>query len=96
MNELQLQKVLSLGFDHFIEALPQGYLTLVGEEGINLSGGQKQLLGWMRALYHEPQFLILDEPTSSLDQESRKFIYQLIQKLKSEKASLSLAIIWKI
>ncbi|WP_419489323.1 peptidase domain-containing ABC transporter [Chryseobacterium bernardetii] len=88
VNELQLQKVLSLGFDHFIEALPQGYLTLVGEEGINLSGGQKQLLGWMRALYHEPQFLILDEPTSSLDQESRKFIYQLIQKLKSEKSIL--------
>ncbi len=39
-------------------------------------------------LYHEPQFLILDEPTSSLDQESRKFIYQLIQKLKSEKSIL--------
>ncbi|WP_372483376.1 ATP-binding cassette domain-containing protein, partial [Elizabethkingia anophelis] len=59
--------------------------TLVGEEGINLSGGQKQLLGWMRALYHNPEFLILDEPTSSLDKETRNFIYRLINDLKSTK-----------
>ena len=57
----------------------------MGEEGINLSGGQKQLLGWMRALYHNPQFLILDEPTSSLDETNRNFICNLIQKLKSDK-----------
>nr|WP_315032747.1 peptidase domain-containing ABC transporter [uncultured Chryseobacterium sp.] len=85
VNEKRLHEVISLGFDQFINSLPQGLLTLVGEEGINLSGGQKQLLGWMRALYHESQFLILDEPTSSLDEENRKLIYQIIQKLKSEK-----------
>ncbi|UCA58276.1 peptidase domain-containing ABC transporter [Chryseobacterium rhizoplanae] len=85
LNEQKLQELTSLGFDRFINSLPQGFLTLVGEEGINLSGGQKQLLGWMRALYHNPQFLILDEPTSSLDKDNRKFIYELIQKLKSEK-----------
>ncbi|RNA60727.1 peptidase domain-containing ABC transporter [Chryseobacterium nematophagum] len=85
LNEQKLQELISLGFDKFINSLPQGFLTLVGEEGINLSGGQKQLLGWMRALYHNPQFLILDEPTSSLDKDNRKFIYQLIQKLKFEK-----------
>lgn len=84
-NEKKLKELLLVGFDRFITALSQGFLTLVGEEGINLSGGQKQLLGWMRALYHNPQFLILDEPTSSLDQENKKFIYDLIQKLKSEK-----------
>ncbi|AZA78757.1 peptidase domain-containing ABC transporter [Chryseobacterium sp. G0186] len=88
VNEHQLQNILSLGFDQFIDSLPQGFLTLVGEEGINLSGGQKQLLGWMRALYHEPQFLILDEPTSSLDKENRIFIFALIKKLKSEKTIL--------
>lgn len=85
VNEQKLHELISLGFDRFINFLPQGFLTLVGEEGINLSGGQKQLLGWMRALYHNPQFLILDEPTSSLDKANRKFIYDLIQKLKTEK-----------
>lgn len=84
-DELKLRELASLGFDKFIHTLPQGFSTLVGEEGINLSGGQKQLLGWMRALYHDPQFLILDEPTSSLDKENKAFIYGLIQKLKSEK-----------
>ncbi|MFP3598770.1 ABC transporter transmembrane domain-containing protein [Chryseobacterium sp. SIMBA_029] len=85
IDEEKLEKVIALGFDRFIDSLPQGFLTLVGEEGINLSGGQKQLLGWMRALYHNPQVLILDEPTSSLDHENRTFIYHLIEKLKSEK-----------
>lgn len=85
VNEIKLQKLIILGFDKFINSLPQGFLTLVGEEGINLSGGQKQLLGWMRALYHDPQFLILDEPTSSLDKENKVFIYKLLQKLKSDK-----------
>lgn len=85
VNKQKLQELISLGFERFINSLPQGFLTLVGEEGINLSGGQKQLLGWMRALYHNPQFLILDEPTSSLDKANRKFIYDLIQKLKTEK-----------
>lgn len=84
LDEQKFQQVISLGFDKFINSLPQGFLTLVGEEGINLSGGQKQLLGWMRALYHQPKFLILDEPTSSLDLMNRNFIYDLIQKLKSE------------
>lgn len=84
LNEQKLQNILSLGFEKFINSLPQNILTIVGEEGINLSGGQKQLLGWMRALYHNPQFLILDEPTSSLDKENRMFIYQLIEDLKKE------------
>jgi len=84
LDEQKLQNVISLGFEKFINSLPQGFMTLVGEEGINLSGGQKQLLGWMRALYHGPKFLILDEPTSSLDLMNRNFIYDLIQKLKSE------------
>lgn len=82
LDEQKLQNILSLGFEKFINSLSQNILTIVGEEGVNLSGGQKQLLGWMRALYHNPQFLILDEPTSSLDKENRDFIYKLIDKLK--------------
>lgn len=86
MDEDRLTKIItSYGFDKFLNHLPQNILTIVGEEGINLSGGQKQLLGWIRALYHNPEFLVLDEPTSSLDKENRNFIYQLITKLKSDK-----------
>ncbi|AJW65319.1 Lactococcin-G-processing and transport ATP-binding protein LagD [Elizabethkingia miricola] len=86
INEERLNSLVTdFGFAEFVSSLPQGWGTLVGEEGINLSGGQKQLLGWMRALYHNPEFLILDEPTSSLDKEARSFIYSLISKLKSKK-----------
>ena len=86
INEDSLNSLINdFGFGKFISALPQGWETLVGEEGINLSGGQKQLLGWMRALYHNPEFLILDEPTSSLDKETRNFIYKLISNLKASK-----------
>ena len=85
LDEQKLQDVISLGFEPFINTLPQKVMTIVGEEGVNLSGGQKQLLGWMRALYHNPKFLILDEPTSSLDKENRDFIYQLITKIKKDK-----------
>lgn len=91
VHQEKIQELMSYGFGKFIDSLPQGFLTLVGEEGINLSGGQKQLLGWMRALYHHPQLLILDEPTSSLDQENKRFIHQLIQKLKAEKIILMIS-----
>lgn len=84
VDEQKLKKIISYGFDNFIDSLPQGFTTIIGEEGINLSGGQKQLLGWMRALYHNPRLLILDEPTSSLDKNNKNFIYNLIYQLKSE------------
>nr|WP_314495461.1 peptidase domain-containing ABC transporter [uncultured Chryseobacterium sp.] len=85
LDEQKLNDIMILGFESFINTLPNGLMTIVGEEGINLSGGQKQLLGWMRALYHNPKFLILDEPTSSLDIKSRYFIYQLIARIKKDK-----------
>ncbi|WP_115621103.1 peptidase domain-containing ABC transporter [Chryseobacterium indoltheticum] len=85
LDNQKLNDVINLGFQQFVSSLPQNLMNIVGEEGVNLSGGQKQLLGWMRALYHNPQFLILDEPTSSLDKDNRNFIYQLISKLKNDK-----------
>ncbi|WP_326981095.1 ABC transporter ATP-binding protein [Chryseobacterium sp. MYb264] len=84
-DDQKLQELVLLGFDNFINSLPQGFMTVVGEEGINLSGGQKQLLSWMRALYHNPEFIILDEPTSSLDVANKAFIYELIIKVKKNK-----------
>jgi len=76
------------GFEKFITQLPQGYATLVGEEGVNLSGGQKQIIAFARALYKKPQFLILDEATSAMDRNTEKFTMNLLYKLKKEIAVL--------
>jgi ABC-type bacteriocin/lantibiotic exporter with double-glycine peptidase domain len=72
------------GFSKFIDMLPQSFMTLVGEEGINLSGGQKQMIALARALYHKPQLLILDEATAAMDRHSEQFVLALLLKLKEE------------
>jgi ATP-binding cassette subfamily B protein len=72
------------GFVDFINSLPQSYMTIVGEEGINLSGGQKQMIALARALYHKPQLLILDEATASMDRKSEQFVLNLLSKIKTE------------
>jgi ATP-binding cassette subfamily B protein len=71
-------------FAPFLDSLPQSVMTLVGEEGINLSGGQKQMIALARALYHRPQLLLLDEATSAMDRESERFVLHLLQRLKSQ------------
>jgi ATP-binding cassette, subfamily C, bacteriocin exporter len=73
-----------LGFEKFFDSLPQNYLTIVGEEGINLSGGQKQLVALARALYRRPSMLLLDEATSSMDRKTEQFVLDLLEKLKPE------------
>lgn len=72
------------GFTEFINSLPQGFATVLGEEGINLSGGQKQILALMRVLYKKPQLILLDEFTSAMDRKTEKFVLQLLNKLKAE------------
>lgn len=71
-------------FDFFINQLPQGFATILGEEGINLSGGQKQMIALMRALYQKPKILLLDEFTSAMDRKTEQFVLELLQKLKEE------------
>jgi len=77
-----------LGFEKFIAKLPQSYATLLGEEGINLSGGQKQIIALARVLYKKPQFLILDEATAAMDRNTEKFTMGLLRKLKKDIAVL--------
>jgi len=84
-GEQVVRAAKAAGIHEFVSSLPDGYETEVGEDGVNLSEGQKQRLSIARALVKDPDILVLDEPTSALDSSTEKSIFQSLPALIKDK-----------
>ncbi len=90
-DEKVMQAVKLAQLETMLKRLPKGLDTVVGEHGTRLSGGQRQRVGIARALYHNPQVLVMDEATSALDNITEKQITKAIESLKGERTLIMIA-----
>ena len=91
-SEEEVRRAAKLAhLDHFIESLPQGYQTRVGERGLKLSGGEKQRVAIARVFLKNPPILILDEATSSLDSVSEQVILEALREVSEQRTTLVIA-----
>lgn len=92
INEAAVRRAIhSAQLEDFVNTLPHGLDTLVGERGVRLSGGQRQRIGIARALYHDPAVLVLDEATSSLDTVTERGVMEAIRAMHGNKTIIIVA-----
>jgi ABC-type multidrug transport system fused ATPase/permease subunit len=91
-TEEEIRETARLAFaDEFINKMPKGFDTMVGEKSLTLSGGQKQRIGIARALIRNSPILILDEPTAALDTESEEFVMKALEVLMKGRTVITIA-----
>ena len=92
IDEAAVQRAVEAAQVHeFVERLPAGLDTFVGERGVRLSGGQRQRIGIARALYHDPPVLLLDEATSALDHETEDAVIKAVDVLRGQRTIVLIA-----
>jgi ATP-binding cassette subfamily C protein len=92
IEDEKVKKALKVAqLDEFVDKLKDGVDTFIGERGVRLSGGQRQRIGIARALYNDPEVLVMDEATSSLDNITERFVIQAIEQLKKDRTIIIIA-----
>ncbi len=82
---IKLMKIISQhGLKSFLAGLPLGFATMTGEDGVKLSGGQKQIIAFLRALINEPDILLIDEGTSGMDRDTEEQVLKMLVSLKEK------------